>query len=609
MEAEMKADLVLGKINPELVTQFEQEMSRLFIEFGAKYDTFIGSKLGGDPFIFALINPIKHVITNLIPTAATDGIRYYWNPAFMLSKTPAGRRFIVTHEATHSFYMHPARTGGRNPKLWNICVDYIVHKFAAQDLESRKDTAPILGSTNGLADYVKQNLGDYITLPECEARFKDPFAFWNLDDIASAMAAPKKKQYDLSDEKANKDRELTAEEEIENARQQGLGAKFYFDFDLPENLGRPEALYDHLVQFLPKCPECGRLGVYKMSDKMKKDLDKKVKEKKKEQKKEEQKRKEEKEKQKQAAKDSGEEEQGEQGEQGEEEQGEGDSGDQGDQDCCGNSPSNKNGSSSGSQGGGCCDNDCDCGCPSCGDGMDIFDLTGPMDEHMDSKEGEKEAGKRLADAIDFSQKIAGSAPAGYMAELGRLSRPKVSWQDYLKSKVRRIRDGNIKTSYVKYKTRPMFAGLLVPKKVSYQVKLGICLDTSGSMADKDIAYGISQLQSIGEMADGFITPADGKVYWDDTIKVNKFNTDTVSKTKVVGRGGTQFVIEYLKGYKSNLHSELDVIVFITDGCLFESNDEIAKLKPRAEVLWLVTSHNNEFHPPYGKVLHLMNEQL
>src|SRR5579859_3913486 len=116
----MNFSKVIGKIDKELVKQAENFLTQIFVELGTKYDnTHIGSKLGGDAMVFSLMYPIEHICTLNIPTAATDGKRFYWNPKFVLKQSKIGLRIICAHEAWHAVYMHPARRGSRLPRLWN----------------------------------------------------------------------------------------------------------------------------------------------------------------------------------------------------------------------------------------------------------------------------------------------------------------------------------------------------------------------------------------------------------------------------------------------------------------------------------------------------------
>jgi predicted metal-dependent peptidase len=61
------------------------------------------------------------------PTAATDGLSIYYNPAWFLKLTPAQQIFLVLHEVLHVAYMHMGRLGNRNQKVFNWAADYVIN--------------------------------------------------------------------------------------------------------------------------------------------------------------------------------------------------------------------------------------------------------------------------------------------------------------------------------------------------------------------------------------------------------------------------------------------------------------------------------------------------
>lgn len=62
-----------------------------------------------------------------LPTAATDGRRFYYNSEFV-NKMPLKQvEFLVGHEVLHAVYDHMGRRGSRDPKVWNIADDYCVN--------------------------------------------------------------------------------------------------------------------------------------------------------------------------------------------------------------------------------------------------------------------------------------------------------------------------------------------------------------------------------------------------------------------------------------------------------------------------------------------------
>jgi predicted metal-dependent peptidase len=499
-----------------------------------------------------------------IPTAATDGKRYYWNPKFVLKQSRIGLRIICGHEAWHAIYMHPQRRGSRLPKLWNIAVDYIVNGTVMDDFKARK--------MDPKENFTK-HLGKYMTLPQYAEMLKNPFAsikgFEDLKPTSDDQADP---SVELPG--PNEDRELTPKELKELERREKATKFFYADADLDEEMKRPEKIYDYLYSLLPKCPACGRVGIYKMPSSGKgKDKGK---------------GKGDKDKEKQQGKGQ------DQGDQGDQQNDQHDHGDG--QPCdCPHPPSQGQGQGTGGQGQGC-----DHGCGECGGGFDIFGFGSTLDDHMDTEESEEKLAKRISDAMEAAKKMAGHVPAALEDELGKLTAPKVTWQDIIRTRLLKARAGNGRNDWTRFRTRPMFTGVLVPKRRNYFAHFGCLLDTSGSMSKDDMAFGLSQLASLDERSEGTIVPADATIYWDKATKIKKANFEEISKVKIYGRGGTKYA-EFFDDYEKNI-GVCDFLIVITDGFLLDT--DVAEMKhPGKDVIWLITS-GSSFTPPFGRAFDL-----
>jgi predicted metal-dependent peptidase len=558
----MKFTRIIGKIDEKLIHQAEEKLSRVFLELGTRYNNeHVGTGMGGDPLIFGLMYPVEHVCTLNMPTAATDGKRYYWNPKFILKQSRIGLRIICGHEAWHAIYMHPSRRGSRLPKLWNIAVDYIVNGTVMDDFKARKMNP---------AEMFQKHLGKYMTLTQYAEMLKDPFkkikGFEEIDPLVDG--APPEVELPSPAE----DRELTAREikELEKREKQ---AKFFFaDPDLEEEMKRPEKIYDMLYALLPKCPKCGRVGMYQPPSKSKGKKGKGKGDKQESQGKGD--------KQKQDGQDQG------------DGQGQSDQHDHGDGQSCGD-PNDQ-----GNQPGQSCNGDEPC--DQCGGGIDVFGMGGTVDDHMDTSESEEKLAKRISDAMEAARKMAGHVPAALEDELGKLTAPKVTWQDIIRTRLLKARAGNGRNDWTRFRSRPMFSGLLVPKRKNYFAHFGCLLDTSGSMGKDDMAFGLSQLCALDERSEGTIVPADASIYWDKATKIKKATTDEISKVKVVGRGGTMFA-EFFTDYEKNI-GKCDFLIVITDGYLLDT--DIAEMKhPGVDVIWLITS-STAFNAPFGRVFDL-----
>lgn len=95
-----------------------------------------------------------------LPTAATDGRRFYYNSQFVNSLPLKQLEFLVGHEVLHAVYDHMGRRGNRDPKLWNIADDYCVNW-----------------------DLVEQKIGDKIPSALYDQKYKGMSAEEVYDDL------------------------------------------------------------------------------------------------------------------------------------------------------------------------------------------------------------------------------------------------------------------------------------------------------------------------------------------------------------------------------------------------------------------------------------------
>lgn len=563
----MKFSRVIGKIDPKLIAQAEEKLTKVFLELAVRYDNeHVGTGYGGDSLIFTLMYPVQHIATSSIPTAGTDGKRYYWNPKFILKQSLKGLRIVCAHEAWHAIYMHPSRRGSRNPKLWNIAVDYIVNGTVMEDFKARKKDPAMEFS---------KNLGRYMTLPQFIELVKDPFAkiagFEDLNPTAHDPNAP-----EITLPVPTEDRELTPQEQQELERREKGVKFFYADPELDEEMKNPEKIYDLLYNLLPKCSKCGRLGVYQKPQNGKQD------------------------------KKAGGKDKSDQGKGDKKKKDKGDKGDPSDQhdhgdgepcdhQCSGNGQPDPNQQGNGNQPG-----DCEGPCDQCGGGVDVFGLGGLVDDHFDSSENPEKMAKRISDAMEAARKLAGRIPAALEDELGKLTAPQITWTDVIRCRLLKSRNGNARNDYTRFKTRPLFAGILTPRRKSYHSNFGCLLDCSGSMSKEDISFGISQLKGLDDRSEGVIVPADSNVYYDKATKIKKCNEEELSKVKVVGRGGTMFA-SFFADYEKHI-GKCDFLVIITDGYLLDQ--DVAEMRsPGIDVFWILTSGAN-FAAPFGRTFEL-----
>ena len=120
------------------------------------------------------------------------------------------------------------------------------------------------------------------------------------------------------------------------------------------------------------------------------------------------------------------------------------------------------------------------------------------------------------------------------------------------------------------------------------------------MSKDDMAFGLSQFQSLDERSEGTIVPADAQIYWEDATKIKKAVKEEILKVKIVGRGGTKYA-EFFSDYEKHI-GDCDFLIVVTDGFLADS--DVAEMKhPGVDVIWLITS-GSLFNPPFGRAFDL-----
>lgn len=630
----MKFNKIIGKCDPKIIREAEEKLSAVFTELSLSFSNkSLGSGIGGCPLTFQLVYPLPHICDALaiqlddirkkeetiqakikagepldadekpldeemkefrkkmsgkvLRTAATDGRRFYWNPQFVVDQSRLGLRIVVAHEAWHAIFLHPSRRGSRIPRLWNIAVDYRVNYTIMEDLRARE-----------VKDYPKvftDSLGEYIHLDEYAAFLRDPFnppprlAHFNPTNALRKMADP------------------AYQDPYEDAK-----PMYYADDNLSDDMKRPENVYEYLLAQIPKCPKCGKLGKYKKPEEYKA-LQKKIEERKKEEKKKKE-AKEAKEKAKQQSSEK--QESGSCKEHKHDEESD---------DCCdhdhgqeGKQPGQSNQpdqsgqpQATGDGEPGEDDSCCEGGCSECGGDdstyIDPFGAGDTLDDHIDSDISEEELGKRITDAMDIAKRMAGKVPGSLELELGMLISPVLNWEDFVRQQMSKKRNGFGKSDWMKPRTRPMFAGLYVPRKRDYFLNILAAYDCSGSMSKEDVAFGISQLQVIDERGEIFCVSWDSKIYWETMVKINKADKENLQKVVVKGGGGTHCA-GIFNEYEEYC-GKVDLIIIMTDGFLYDNELADVKRPPRdCQTLWLITSHNPNFKPPFGRVMHLKNEK-
>lgn len=79
-------------------------------------------------FFGPLMCSMNFVWSELVDTAACDGVSLYWNPQFFMEapikyEEERFNEFVLMHELWHPARLHMLRCGGRDPDYWNFACD------------------------------------------------------------------------------------------------------------------------------------------------------------------------------------------------------------------------------------------------------------------------------------------------------------------------------------------------------------------------------------------------------------------------------------------------------------------------------------------------------
>lgn len=500
----MKFDRVIGKIEPLVIEKAEQNITTILLELASnpKYK-LIGSKIGGDPFLFAMLYATPTVATTTIPTAATNGKALYFNPYYVNSLSLIGLRLLLMHEGFHCIFLHPTRIGHRNTRIWNIATDFVVNGISMLDLKHRGFDP---------ASFFATHYGQFITLKQTLEMYQNPILMakkmgWDLKKMMGRKSKNQKQAINPEDERAINT--IVEDRPI-----------YFADPFLTEDDLLPEKIYEQIMKVMPHCEECGELGQYhyplpKLND------------------------------------------------------------------------NEQHGQCSG------------CGAE---DHYDLFGMGDTMDDHIDVIETPENIAKRLAEGVNMAKQLAGNVSVVVEREIGNLTAPQIHFTDFIRLRLMKARQGGNRNDYSRYKTRPMFSGLLIPKRKGYKANFGVLLDVSTSMRPDNMALGLSQLQAIDDQMEATLVQCDSECHWKKAIKLKRFDMGELSQIKAVAAGGTRFA-QFFAEYEKQI-GHCDFLVILTDGML--DDEDIAAMKmPKCPVYWVIVS-SIKFNAPFGKVFQLHN---
>lgn len=94
-----------------------------------------------------LILGVETVVSDVVPTAGTNGRKTYYNPLFVEPMTPSQERFLIMHENMHCALEHvmPSRFQDRDRQVYNFACDVVINYVLTDDTEWRPSIVTEMG--------------------------------------------------------------------------------------------------------------------------------------------------------------------------------------------------------------------------------------------------------------------------------------------------------------------------------------------------------------------------------------------------------------------------------------------------------------------------------
>jgi predicted metal-dependent peptidase len=231
-----------------------------------------------------------------------------------------------------------------------------------------------------------------------------------------------------------------------------------------------------------------------------------------------------------------------------------------------------------------------------GNGFDDHDWEGAKEM---SEADKKELAREIDAAIRQGALTAGKLGSGGIRDLEELLKNKVDWREALREFATTTCTGKEFSTWRRPNRRHLSSGYYLPTSVSEQVEeLGIFIDTSGSIGNREIAQFLGEVKAIAET----VKPSRIRLlYWDTRVCADEtYEGDEVARiiesTKPAGGGGTDItcVCDYLAKNSINLQCA----VVLTDGYLGSVWGNWT-----VPLLWCIVG-NERANPPVGQAVHV-----
>ncbi|WP_421991720.1 DUF2201 family putative metallopeptidase [Roseococcus sp.] len=147
---------ITGDIDPQFL---QRELDR------TKSEVFIGNNAA---FMAPLMCSMEFLWEEGMGTAATDGVRLWWDPRFFLGLEKPVRKAVLVHELWHPARIHGPRQGKRDPRLWNVACDHRINTDLVADGYDFGEIASWICCDMKYAGWVEEDIYDDLVKNACK---------------------------------------------------------------------------------------------------------------------------------------------------------------------------------------------------------------------------------------------------------------------------------------------------------------------------------------------------------------------------------------------------------------------------------------------------------
>lgn len=216
----------------------------------------------------------------------------------------------------------------------------------------------------------------------------------------------------------------------------------------------------------------------------------------------------------------------------------------------------------------------------------------------------QKADKIISDAVvrvEMSSTDCGGEGGGLMGIVKKMMKSQLDWRKLLKKYL--IAATSTDSSFNRPDKRMYYQKSIYPGQIQDEENtikgLKVCIDTSGSVSDDDIAYFCGQVYDISKQ---FKIEAE-LIYWDTSVEsTGEFRGyKEFERVDLIGRGGTDpsVVFNYFDSKKCKIKPV--VTLMFTDGYFSQGEITSKQRRKYKDTIWVMTrQHDKNFTPTFGK---------